>query len=109
MHGVKSRAHLLTAGHLSAEQGAELQEGAQEQRAAERRSGHGGLTAPGRVRRRTAARSRQRFQSFRRKPCLRWRGEGAAAASARISIFPRFIGGNWRRREEKGGGGGRWV
>lgn len=33
---------------------------------------------------------RQHVQSFRTKPCLRWRGEGAAPVSARISIFPRF-------------------
>lgn len=51
MHRVERRAHLLTVGHLSAEQGAELQEGAQEQRAADWRGGHGG----GSGHRRTAA------------------------------------------------------
>lgn len=50
MHGVKRRAHLLTVGYLSAEQGAELQEGAQKQRAAGWRGGHGGRAAAGQVR-----------------------------------------------------------
>lgn len=51
MNRVKRRAHLLTVGHLSAKQGAELQKGAQEQRAAGWRSGHGGRAAAGQVRR----------------------------------------------------------
>lgn len=51
MHGVERRAHLLTVGYLSAEQGAELQEGAQKQRAAGWRGGHGGRAAAGQVRR----------------------------------------------------------
>lgn len=64
MHRVESRAHLLTVGHLSAERGAELQEGAQEQRAADWRCGHGGLTTaePGEKNNRNFPATRSEFQ-----------------------------------------------